>query len=324
MVTVKITESAYRSKLADSKTNVLGRILLPKGAKPLTVLDLKAKLVPIWNMIGEWRLVSLEKVYFDIHFYRLEDMRKVWAGGNWNLNPGLFRISRWIADFNPHNQVQRHSQVWIRIFGLPQEYWHHQNPLEIARGAGLPLQIDRATLNQIYGLYARILVEIDMSQPLPESIRSKKVLVFFVDVYYENLPSFCSQYQSIGHKVAHCKLVKDSGIKSSPSLPNNAKAKYAMSYRPKKQMEVQDNYQSMQPVNVEASVATSQLTPTHVSNTQEVIYNAVDKFFDDVAKGVLRSDQDKGADCVNCVNANSAVVPRADGQNGETREGASA
>ncbi|KAK9285615.1 hypothetical protein L1049_024811 [Liquidambar formosana] len=154
MVTVKTTESAYQSKLADSRTNVLGRILLPKGAKPLTVLDLKARLAPIWKTIGEWRLVPLGKGYFDIHFHCLEHMRKVWAGGNWNLNSGIFQISHWIADFNPHTQVQRHSQVWIRIYGLPQEYWHRQNLLEIARGAGIPLQIDRATLNQIFGLYA--------------------------------------------------------------------------------------------------------------------------------------------------------------------------
>ncbi|KAK9273415.1 hypothetical protein L1049_018225 [Liquidambar formosana] len=162
-------------------------------------------------------------------------MEKVWAGGNWNLNLGVFHISRWIADFNPYNLVLKHSQVWIRLYGLAQEYWHRQNLLEIARGVGIPLQIDRATLNQVYGHYARILVEIDMSQTPPESIRvEREGFGFFVDVYYENLPAFCSHCQSVGHDAIHCRVVKEAGAKAGANLASEIKAKNVVYHRPKK------------------------------------------------------------------------------------------
>lgn len=41
---------------------------------------------------------------------------------------------------------------------------------EIASGIGTPLTIDEATLSRVFGLYARVLVDVDMSGRLFDSV----------------------------------------------------------------------------------------------------------------------------------------------------------
>jgi hypothetical protein len=53
---------------------------------------------------------------------------------------------------------------------LPQEYWRRKTLLEISYGLGTPLTIDEATLNKRFGLYARILIDVDLFEKLYESV----------------------------------------------------------------------------------------------------------------------------------------------------------
>lgn len=60
--------------------------------------------------------------------------------------------------------------MWICILDLLLEYWWPSILFAIARGVGMPLLIDRRTLNKEYGLYARVLVDIDFTNVLPDEI----------------------------------------------------------------------------------------------------------------------------------------------------------
>lgn len=78
-------------------------------------------------------------------------MRKIWALGVVNLNPGLLRFMKWTNDFNPMNQTQTHTQLWIRLLDLPQEYWRDKTLIEIASAIGTPLSIDENTKKRLFG-----------------------------------------------------------------------------------------------------------------------------------------------------------------------------
>lgn len=117
-----------------------------------------------------WRLVPLGKGYYDIHFSTEDDMRRVWGGRTCTLAQGIFQSQRQ-PDFKPGNMLpQSHAQVWVKIYGLSQECWHPRHLMEIARGIGTPLQLDKATRERLYGYYAQILVNVDLSGDLPASI----------------------------------------------------------------------------------------------------------------------------------------------------------
>lgn len=217
-VRVKISKAAYESGLAACKCNLHGRLTLHKGDSPLTTQALKAKLSNIWPQLSNWNLIPLGKGFFEFNFSSIEDMKFVWAMGVVNLKPGFLRLHCWSKDYTPKAQAQTHAQVWVRFLQLPQEYWGKQTLLEIASGLGTPITIDDATLNKRFGLFARILIDVDMAKKLFESIIvEREGYALTILVQYEKYPPFCTHCKTIGHNVNSC-----SKMNVELSVPKNA------------------------------------------------------------------------------------------------------
>jgi len=117
---------------------------------------------------GRWCLWV--EAFFEFRFSCVEDLRTVWSSGAWNLKPRLLCLSRWSPEFNTFDQKQTHSQVWGRFHYLPLEYWQPRILFEIVGAIGTPIIIDQHTLNQSFGHYARVLVDINMAGFLPDSL----------------------------------------------------------------------------------------------------------------------------------------------------------
>ncbi|KAK3193449.1 hypothetical protein Dsin_024759 [Dipteronia sinensis] len=73
--------------------------------------------------------------------------------------------------------------------------------ISLARGIGVPLRLDKATMEGDFGHFMRVLVDIDVSTvPLSSLLLERDDShSSFVLVEYENLPAFCSTCSSIGH-----------------------------------------------------------------------------------------------------------------------------
>lgn len=70
----------------------------------------------------------------------------------------------------------------------------------IGRGLDTPLKIDKKTIEKEIGLFARILIDVDLAHQIPERLLiQRKELEFFVFVEVENCPSFCSSCGAVGH-----------------------------------------------------------------------------------------------------------------------------
>ncbi|XP_024190658.1 uncharacterized protein LOC112194672 [Rosa chinensis] len=212
-VYVKINEQIYQEQLRACRTNLIGRLLLRKGSPPMKTETLKLSLQSLWQPVGPWHLVPIGKGYFDIHFNSEVDMHKAWGGGTCTLESGIFRLSQWKPDFKPGEVLpQTHAQIWIRISGLSQEYWHHHHILEIAHRVGTPLQLDAATKEQRFGYYARVLVDVDLLGTLPNSITVERDNHCFpVGIEYENLPPQCNHCGLIGHERRVCQHFRPTG-----------------------------------------------------------------------------------------------------------------
>jgi len=212
-VRIKITQKEYEYGIADCRTNLHGRVTLNKGDTPLTTQALKLILSSFWPNLLNWTVIPLGKGFFEFKFGSIEDMRKIWALGVVNLKPGILRFYCWSRDFKPHNQAQTHAQVWVRLMQLPQEYWRKQTLFEIASGLGTPLTIDESTLSRRFGLFARILVDVDLSSKLFEiTMVEREGHALSINVQYEKLPPFCAQCKMMGHSIQTCKkiLIDDS------------------------------------------------------------------------------------------------------------------
>jgi len=105
---------------------------------------------------------------------------------------------------------------------LPQEYWGKQTIFEIAFGLGTPLTIDDATQNRRFGLFARGLIDVDLSKKMYESViieREGHALAILVQ--YKRHPLFCAHCKSIGHNIQSCsKLHVDANAQASKKARN--------------------------------------------------------------------------------------------------------
>ena len=167
------------------------------------------------------------------------------------MKPGLIRLQQWSPDFNPHNQRPTNAQVWIRIHDLSWEYWHPKILTNLASAIGHPLKIDNATLNGDYGHYARVLVDVDLSKNLLESVMMERDgFCFFVSITYENLPDFCNNCSAVGHSIGNCKRILNKGPKGHEDKPEATKSRHE--YHPKEK-KIPAQLASNPPLEVPAS-----------------------------------------------------------------------
>jgi hypothetical protein len=120
------------------------------------------------------------------------------------------KLFAWTRDFNPKLQHNTSVQVWVKIFGLSQEYWHKNILFTIAGSIGTPICMDSASAKPMhertFGQFVRILVDIDLLQPLRHKLLvERKGFAFFVDLEYEHIPAFCDGCKVIGHNFENCK-----------------------------------------------------------------------------------------------------------------------
>jgi len=101
--------------------------------------------------------------------------------------------------------MQTHAQIWVRLMHLPQEYWRKTTLFEIASGLGTPLAIDEVTQSRRFGIFARVLVDVDLSKQLFETVVvEREDHALSIDVFYEKHPSFCANCKTLGHSLQNC------------------------------------------------------------------------------------------------------------------------
>jgi hypothetical protein len=94
--------------------------------------------------LRQWGVSSLGKGYYEFTFSCLEDVKRVRSVVSWNLNPGVLKLFGWTKDFSPNLQNSNTAQVWVRIYGLAQEYWRPKIFFAIASSVGTPICTDSA------------------------------------------------------------------------------------------------------------------------------------------------------------------------------------
>lgn len=62
------------------------------------------------------------------------------------------------------------AQILVRFYDLCFEYWHPKILSDLARGIRVPMRIDHATVYGDFGHFARVLIDIDLANKLPQSL----------------------------------------------------------------------------------------------------------------------------------------------------------
>jgi len=141
---------------------------------------------------------------------------------------------------------------------------------EIAGAVGTPLLIDNVTRNILYGHYARILVDMDLSKTIfYEVMVEREGYAFPVAVEYEGLPDFCTHCKSIGHDITSCRWLHPRRADTHEQLIDKGKQP-VHSQKPKQGWKPKDNPEGIGSSKAFATVASTQHDATVVPVQQDV------------------------------------------------------
>ncbi|CAN1161430.1 hypothetical protein LINPERHAP2_LOCUS23907 [Linum perenne] len=107
----------------------------------------------------------------------------------------------WRPYFRPEDSSLSSLRVWIRLPGIPLEYFDYGILKRIGDRIGKTVRIDHTTLEGSRGNFARICVEVDISKPLLSKYRLRRRVR---RIEYEGLHTICFSCGCYGHEEASC------------------------------------------------------------------------------------------------------------------------
>lgn len=110
------------------------------------------------------------KGFFIVRFNTVQEWEHILNKGPWfSGNVGLF-MTPWFPKFDANTMVVSKMPVWLRLHNLPLHFWHHNVLIAIGNSPGRFLKIDEDRLTRGIFTFAKICVEVDLSQELLDSI----------------------------------------------------------------------------------------------------------------------------------------------------------
>eukprot|EP00253_Pinus_taeda_P036597 PITA_36597 len=163
-----------------------------------------------WKPKGHIELKLGEKGFFTTIFANLEDKERVFEEGPYFMNnAGLF-MKFWEERYNPDNEKMPEALIWVRLFGLPVEFWNPEILEGIGNTIGVFVKVADTTKRGKYTSYARLCVYMNIAEPLPEHIELEyHDSVWQQGLDYEHIPFRCRRCHEYGHLYRQCPLNKE-------------------------------------------------------------------------------------------------------------------
>ncbi|CAI9112834.1 OLC1v1013328C1 [Oldenlandia corymbosa var. corymbosa] len=130
------------------------------------------------------------------------------------LNSNLFHlgskplvIKPWSVEKGINYREITKVPVWVQLRGLELKYWNIDTLSRMASTLGLPIMTDELTASRDKVQYARILVEMEIKEQVPEQIcfEDEKGNVQEQKVTYEWKPVQCQGCKGYGHSGEQCR-----------------------------------------------------------------------------------------------------------------------
>lgn len=102
-------------------------------------------------------------------------------------------MKAWTSSFNFHEEIMRVVPLWVRFPNLPLNCWGLETLSRIGSMVGVPLFADECTTRQMRVSFARLLIEVDVTKPVPKVVYIEDVHGEIVEqkVHYDWIPPFC-------------------------------------------------------------------------------------------------------------------------------------
>ncbi|XP_074285298.1 uncharacterized protein LOC141610899 [Silene latifolia] len=147
-------------------------ILYVPGETSWTVSSMISFLEQEWNMVAKPTLVFHEEDgYFSVKFDTLDDRNTILCSGPYYIGGKPMIMKPWTSDLRFEKEVFMSSiPVWVQLPNLPLNFWGGESLSRIGSVIGKPLYADECTIKKSRISYARVLIDTDITKPLPDSV----------------------------------------------------------------------------------------------------------------------------------------------------------
>lgn len=112
----------------------------------------------------------VEKGLFLFRFTSDEDKQRAMDSGTIFFDKHPVVVRKWNSDMSMSKEEVQTIDVWVQRPGIHVKYWSIMSLSKIVRQIGVPKQTDHYTARRARLAYARVLVEIQISQELKEEV----------------------------------------------------------------------------------------------------------------------------------------------------------
>ncbi|XP_058774117.1 uncharacterized protein LOC131648371 [Vicia villosa] len=152
-------------------------------------------------MMKAWNFVTLPEMYYNdegffiLKFKNGEDIDTVLMKGPYTIQNKPMIILEWSHDFSMAKDMLRSIPIWIKLPNLLLPLWRVNSLGKIGSAVENPLFTDECTARKLRVSYARILVEVDVTQKLCEevTIKDHEGRIRQQKIEYEWRPQYCER-----------------------------------------------------------------------------------------------------------------------------------
>ncbi|XP_019228165.1 PREDICTED: uncharacterized protein LOC109209362 [Nicotiana attenuata] len=167
----------------------------------------------------------------------MEDKEIVMPHGPYTVNNRPMILKEWDPSFQIKNKSMRIVPLWVNFPGLPIQCWTEENLGRIASLPGKPICTDRLIAECERISFARVLVEMDITQPLPDEVHIEipDQRSWIQRVEFEWKPKFCLECNNFGHDKGKCQQAEEH--KEEVKQKRRRKKRNKMEWKPKEAKE---------------------------------------------------------------------------------------
>ncbi|CAN1301183.1 hypothetical protein LINPERPRIM_LOCUS24838 [Linum perenne] len=167
------------------------------------------KLPQLWAKKGAIQVSNVGFGFYVVNFETIADYDRAMFGGPWMVNDHYVVIQEWRPYFRPEETFLTTLRVWVRLSGIPFEYFDSEILKLIGDRIGKTVRIDHTTLEGSRGNFAKICVEVDLSKHLLSKYSLRRRVR---RIEYEGIHRIYFSCGCYGHKDEECKHAPDSEV----------------------------------------------------------------------------------------------------------------
>ncbi|XP_074315117.1 uncharacterized protein LOC141651297 [Silene latifolia] len=192
------------------------------GGKP-SLIQVKEFVGKNWNHVQKPEVLYYKKGWFFFRFPSEGDLCTVLRGSTWSLGNHSLVLKRWTPQISKELDSVSRVPVWVTLPDLDPIFWSAKALSKIASKIGTPLYADPVTTHKERLSFARIMIEVDVSQKLPDDILLHTPFGQVLQrVVYEWLPYYCSHCKKLGHEVQKCRHLKPKPVQAPVTVAVSA------------------------------------------------------------------------------------------------------